>query len=47
MDTERLLKVAQECLEHKHAPYVGGASLLTGAALWFYATDISRVIKVG
>ena len=47
MDTERLLKLAQEYFEHDYAPYVGGASLLAGAAVWFYATDISRVFKVG
>jgi hypothetical protein len=47
MDTERLLKLAQEYFEHEYAPYVGGASLLAGAAVWFYATDISRVFKVG
>lgn len=46
MDTERLLKAAQECFELEYAPYVGSASLLTGALVWFYATDISRVLKV-
>lgn len=46
MDTDRLLKVAQEYFEHECAPYVGGASFLAGAAVWFYATDISRVFKV-
>lgn len=46
MDTEHLLKVAQEYFEHEYAPYVGGASLLAGAAVWFYATDISRIVKV-
>lgn len=46
MDTERLLKGVQEYFEHEYAPYVGGASLLTGAVVWFYATDISRVLKV-
>ena len=46
MDTERLLKGVQEYFEHEYTPYVGGASLLTGAVVWFYATDISRVLKV-
>lgn len=46
MDTERLLKVAREYFEHEYAPYIGGASLLTGAVVWFYATDISRAFKV-
>jgi len=46
VDTERLLKIVQEYSEHEYAPYVGGASLLAGAAVWFYATDISRVLKV-
>lgn len=43
---ERLLKGAQEYFEHQYVPYIGGASLLTGALVWFYATDISRVLKV-
>ena len=47
MDTERLLKVSQEYFEHEYAPYFGGATLLAGAVAWFYATDISRVFKVG
>ena len=46
MDTERLLKSAQEYFDHEHAPYVGGATLLAGAVVWFYATDINRVLKV-
>ena len=46
MDTERLLKIAQEYSEHEYAPYAGGATLLAGAVVWFYATDISRVFKV-
>jgi hypothetical protein len=46
MDTERLLKIAQEYYEHEYAPYVGGASLLAGAVVWFYATDLSRAFKV-
>ena len=46
MDTERVLKTAQACFEHEHASYFGGAFLLAGAGVWFYATDISRVLKV-
>jgi len=46
MDTDRLLKIAQEYFEHEYAPYVGGTSLLAGAVVWFYATDISRALKV-
>ena len=46
MDTDRLLKIAQEYFEHEYAPYVGGVSLLVGAVVWFYATDVNRVIKV-
>ena len=46
VDTERLLKIVQEYSEHEYAPYAGGASLLAGAAVWFYATDITRVLKV-
>jgi hypothetical protein len=47
MDTDQLLRLAQKYVEHERAPYVGGASLLVGVAVWFYATDISRVFKVG
>jgi len=46
VDTERLLKIVQEYSEHEYAPFVGGASLLAGAVVWFYATDISRAFKV-
>ena len=46
MNTDRLLKLVHECVEHEYAPYIGGASFLTGAVVWFYATDISRVLKV-
>ena len=45
-DTERLLKVAQEHFECEYASYIGGASLLTAALVWFYATDISRALRV-
>jgi len=46
MDTDRLLKIAQEYFEHEYASYFGGTSLLAGAVVWFYATDISRAFKV-
>ena len=46
MDTQRLLKIAQEYFDHEYAPYVGGASLLTGAVAWFYATDLNRALMV-
>ena len=46
VDTERLLKIVQDYSEHEFAPYVGSASLLAGAVVWFYATDISRALKV-
>ena len=46
VDTEQLLKIAQEYSEHEYAPFVGGASLLAGAVVWFYATDLSRALKV-
>ena len=46
MDTDRLLKLAQACFEREHASYLGGAFLLAGAGVWFYATDISRAFKV-
>jgi hypothetical protein len=43
---ERFLKTAQEYFEHDYVPHIGGVSLLTGALVWFYATDITRVFKV-
>jgi len=46
VDAERILKIVQEYSEREYAPYVGGASLLAGAVVWFYATDISRALKV-
>ena len=46
VDTEQLLRFAREYSEHEYARYVGGVSLLAGAAVWFYATDISRALKV-